>query len=651
MKNIFLLVMIMFFPFKGISQDEISDIYSYDLTELSKLKVISATKSLQKLNDIPATVRIITAEDIKENAYFTLDEALSDLPGFQLRDMIGFNSYIFQRGIPSQNNKILILVDGIQINELNSGGFYGGAQYNLSNVRQIEVVYGPASALYGTNAMSGIVNIITKDPKDNKGIGASISYGSFNTISTDLSYSYYNEDGDFGINVSGMYKTSERADLAGEKGDYNWTDNIRIFEDDYASDIKVTYKDFSTGLTFQNKQASGATYYPSVNTNYIDYNSLWNICFVNSYAKYIFNKKVNWSLESQIYYRNATVLDNSVLGVVDTAQVGWYRPNDLYGFESTFNYTPNNKFNIISGIVVESENLAEGFSKTWSNSSDEQPPKPTKPSMQNNELWSLYLQSQYHIIEPVQVTIGARLDNSSVYDRIITPRTGLVYNNNRFTVKLLYMEAFRAPKPWDYTDGIGNSELEPENMQSFEFATVYTYSNNSKISLSVYKNLMNGVLTRENVGDSWRWINSRELRTDGIELSLIHRKGRIKSHFNYTYNFSYDENKKIIPEIAKNNVNAGIVYAFTDKIKLNLRGHYLGKRKNPSTITATGSDYIDSAFILYGTASFTVMKNLDISLIGKNLLDTEYYHTSNRTVERYRQPQRTIIFRIGYSFE
>jgi len=65
------------------------------------------------------------------------------------------------RGAPSQNNLILVLIDGIQINELNSGGFYGGYQYSLQNVKQIEVVYGPSSALYGTNAISGIINIIT----------------------------------------------------------------------------------------------------------------------------------------------------------------------------------------------------------------------------------------------------------------------------------------------------------------------------------------------------------------------------------------------------------------------------------------------------------------------------------------------------------
>ncbi len=86
---------------------------------------------------------MITAEQIRDNGYFTLEDALADLPGFQFRNILGFNSYLFMRGVPSQNNKILLLVDGVQINELNSGGFYAGGQFNLTNVDRIEVVYGP----------------------------------------------------------------------------------------------------------------------------------------------------------------------------------------------------------------------------------------------------------------------------------------------------------------------------------------------------------------------------------------------------------------------------------------------------------------------------------------------------------------------------
>lgn len=138
------------------------EILRMSFADLMNTKVVSASKVSQQIKDVSATVQVITAEQIKERGYFTLEEALGDLPGFQFRNMLGFNSYIFMRGAPSQNNLIILMVDGVQINELNSGGFYAGGQFNMSNIEMIEVVYGPASTLYGTNAVSGIINIITK---------------------------------------------------------------------------------------------------------------------------------------------------------------------------------------------------------------------------------------------------------------------------------------------------------------------------------------------------------------------------------------------------------------------------------------------------------------------------------------------------------
>ncbi len=150
-------------------EKSLEELLSLDMNDLLKLKVVSALKEPETIGKVPATVRVITADEIRDNGYFTLEDALADLPGFQFRNIQGFNSYVFMRGVPSQNNKILLLVDGIQVNELNSGGFYAGGQFNLTNVDRIEVVYGPASALYGTNAVSGIVSVITRDPKESPG--------------------------------------------------------------------------------------------------------------------------------------------------------------------------------------------------------------------------------------------------------------------------------------------------------------------------------------------------------------------------------------------------------------------------------------------------------------------------------------------------
>ena len=202
---------------------KMEDLLSMSLEELMNVDVSTAAKVSQKMKETPATVRIITADQIRERGYFTLEQALADLPGFQFRNINGFNSYCFMRGLPSQNNLILLLVDGIQINELNSGGFYGGGQFDLADTERIEVVYGPASALYGTNAVSGIINIITRKPeKPNPGY-LSGSLGNFKTGSLNFGYEHTNRGDDLGFRIAGMYKTSEKADLREGKGDYNWT--------------------------------------------------------------------------------------------------------------------------------------------------------------------------------------------------------------------------------------------------------------------------------------------------------------------------------------------------------------------------------------------------------------------------------------------
>jgi outer membrane cobalamin receptor len=255
-RKIFLSLIVFFiFTYNIFSQEnELEELLRLDIEELEDITIISVTKMLANINEVPATVRVINSETIKENGYLTLEDALSGLPGFQFRNILGFNSYVFQRGIPNQNNLILLLVDGIQINELNSGGFYAGGQFNLDNVQRIEVVYGPASALYGTNAISGIINIITKDPKNYRGFNIAGLYGSFKTYNGSIAYGYYDEKEEFGLRVAGMVKSSEKADLAGSEGDYNWSSDMENFEDDYSIELKSQYHDFNFGL-FQAKQS------------------------------------------------------------------------------------------------------------------------------------------------------------------------------------------------------------------------------------------------------------------------------------------------------------------------------------------------------------------------------------------------------------
>jgi outer membrane receptor for ferrienterochelin and colicins len=129
--------------------------------------VSSVSKSLESLREAPATVIVITGEEIRRRGYLDIEAVLHDLPGFDFSKRAGASySNIYQRGYRSlETNRTLLMVDGVEDNDLASSTAWISRQVALSNIDRIEVVYGPASTMYGANAFAGVVNIITKDPK------------------------------------------------------------------------------------------------------------------------------------------------------------------------------------------------------------------------------------------------------------------------------------------------------------------------------------------------------------------------------------------------------------------------------------------------------------------------------------------------------
>lgn len=660
MKRLFLLLLIGVNCFSNVFAQEkdtlkAGDILKMSFTDLMNTKVISASKVQQEIKDVSATVQVITAEEIKDRGYFTLEEALGDLPGFQFRNINGFNSYVFLRGAPSQNNLILLLIDGVQINELNSGGFYGGGQFNMSNIERIEVVYGPSSTLYGTNAVSGIINIITKSSYWGKKGNISLLGGTFNTAMMDFNLRSYNDENEIAYSISGMYKISEKADLRGINGDNNWTGEMENFENDLSLSAKLRIKNFSAGVIFQNKQASMTTNNKSIDDKYLDRNTLWNISFLNGFVKYTNNKNDKITYNSTLYYRNATVNPNTVYNIVkatDTTsgnQVGYYRPNHLVGLDNQLIYNPFENLMIIGGIIGEIEQLSDGFSISNSNSQFVPPPAPAKPDMLNNNLFSYYLQLNYKIVNKLSLVGGIRHDFSSYYGRVLTPRAGLVFNTGKFTAKFMYNRAFRAPKPWDYNYGTGNESLKPEKMHSFELFTSYSILKNLSLGASLYRNLINDKLTLDISGSDVRWVNENKLNTFGLEFYGNYSTKSLSLYANYTYTNSYEQDGIIIPEISMHTANAGVTYSFSPHIKANLRANYLGGRNNPMPIPSTGNNKIDGAFLLHGAISYNDFHGFDIQLKVNNFFNEVYYHPSNRFAGRYRQPQRTIMLMITYN--
>jgi len=648
-KELFLLIFLFLTLYNYLrSESSEQDLYELSLTELSQIKVSSVSKVSEYINEVQSTVYIVTKEEIKEKGYFSIDEVLSDIPGFQFRNIQGFNSYTFQRGIPNQNNLILMLIDGVQINELNSGGFYGGYQYNLSNVDRIEIISGPSSAVYGTNAVTGVINIITKSALINQ-FEVNARAGTFNTLGADFNYSYTNEKKDFGVRLAAMAKHTDKTDLKGDAGDNNWSDLLNNFEKDYSVDFKINWMNFTFGTNFINEKSSMATNEKSVGTIYRDFGTLWNIQFLNNYLNFRSKFTDNFEFSSTLYNRNTTVLDNTIYYVLDTGQVGCYRPNNLTGIENIFQYNIASFLSLVGGLTFEYEQLAKNYSYSYSNSIYEKPEPPDKPEMEHNYLTSIFIEPKINISNSFYLTTGIRYDNSSIYDQVLTPSIGVSYNYLNHRIRFSYSEAFRAPKPWDYYNGLGNPGLESERMKTFEAALNLAFTSNYRFDIVAYRNSFINAITKDFIGDNYRWINEGEINTLGFELWLSSAYENFKYSLNYTFTDSRNKDDNYIPEISKHTANASITYLFNKDISLNFRANYVGKRENPVIISSTNSKQVDPFIIFHSTLSLMNFKGFTIQLIAKNLFNTKYYHTSNRTPDRYRQAERSFLFSVSYS--
>lgn len=160
--------------------------------QLQNMSVITATRTKTPIKEAPAAVYVVTRDQIIKRGYRTLSDALHDLPGFDFQHAYGiFSEHIHQRGIVGENNRTLVYIDGIPDNNLNEIAIIAGTiRFPLDNVERIEVVSGPASALYGANAFNGIINVITRDGQTSPGHHVSATYGTWESGFRNPGYSF-----------------------------------------------------------------------------------------------------------------------------------------------------------------------------------------------------------------------------------------------------------------------------------------------------------------------------------------------------------------------------------------------------------------------------------------------------------------------------
>jgi iron complex outermembrane receptor protein len=223
MKRVNYLIMIFLaLGIKVYGQDIEEDLFDLSLEELMNIEIVSASKKAESSFKSPLSSTVLTNDEIMASGATTIEEALRLVPGMLIREETNGNFDVHIRGndnLPpgnfsfySENSMSLVMIDGRPVyNYANGGTFWETLPISLVDVERIEVVRGPSTALYGPNAVTGAINIITRDP-ESKGISVhgNAQFGTKNTSIVDLSAGTSLMENKLKIRVSGNLENRER---------------------------------------------------------------------------------------------------------------------------------------------------------------------------------------------------------------------------------------------------------------------------------------------------------------------------------------------------------------------------------------------------------------------------------------------------------
>ncbi|MBU0638159.1 MAG: TonB-dependent receptor [Planctomycetes bacterium] len=180
-----------------------------DLLEMKVPVVVSATRSAQPISALPYAISVITAEDIRRSGARTIGDALRLAPGVDVADLTANNFAASPRGFHGFTSRgVQVLVDGRQLfDSLFGGCIWGAWPFQLEDIERIEVVRGPGGATWGANALNGVINIVTKDPKDQLGVTMTGGGGSRGANKEHLGYAF--ADDKLRLRISGEHEGSD----------------------------------------------------------------------------------------------------------------------------------------------------------------------------------------------------------------------------------------------------------------------------------------------------------------------------------------------------------------------------------------------------------------------------------------------------------
>ncbi len=698
-----ILAAVLFFPLIAKADSDLDLIESLSLEEMMGLTISTSTGTDKPISLAPAIATVITDKQIAQSTARTINEILARVPGLHVYPAAtGGDSGSYDiRGIHTKfNSQIMILMNGSILQGLKFNNLITGLNVPLSAIKRIEIVRGPGSVIYGANAYSGVINIITKDAEylaNNRQAG--IRYGAFNSSEAWLNYGSKASGHTFAINLSAM-----KSD--GDKDRIMKADAQTLNDNFFGSTASNAPGPLNTGFERYNLNANvvngdfefnlfASSYFGETGSgiaNALDPKGKNEYFRIQGDLYFNQNFNPNLSLEHKISISHQD-LDTflyvfpagATLPIGTDGNFFGTPPRNMVYFTDGYIGTPTETENISTyeaTLMIETVEqhlirLSSGYSygdievSAFANfgpgiiDGSITPIDGTLTEQTGTE--AIYLpdvdrknyffsaQDEWAFTHDWNLTAGVRYDNYSDFGSTINPRLALVWQTSPvLTSKLLYGRAFRAPSFVDiYAQnnpvGNGNPDIDPETIDTYEIAFDYFPNDKFRSVINFYYYEAKDII--DSVGSSLD--NVGEQRGYGSEIEISYQlSSALKLQADYAYRFTEINNSNhAAPDAPKQLAHASANWNFARDWYTDIQLYRVADRERAASDTRKKvPDYT----MLNASIGYQMEKNFKISSGIRNLFDEDIYEPSPASglgeMDDFKMPGRYLYAELRYSF-
>jgi outer membrane receptor for ferrienterochelin and colicins len=640
-----------------------ADMTLEELMSIDVDSVYGASGFEQKVTEAPASITIITSEEIQRYGYRTLADILRNVPGFYVTYDRNY-SYLGVRGfgLPGQyNNSIALMIDGHRTNDNIYDGALIGTEFSLDVdlIQRVEVIRGPNSSQYVASAFLGVINVVTKRARELPKVtvtGDVASYGSYqghasygNTFSNGLqlllSGSFYDSHGQDQLFFGAFNSPAANNGIAVNADDDE-------FQQLFAN---VSWGDFTLQGVYGSRDkgiptASFGTVFNATDTRTVDERAYVDLTYARELGH-------GWNLTSRTYYDlfnndGTYVYDYSASGGPSRVLNRNFAHGKWWGEEVTVAKQLFNTHRVSVGAEFR-DNIQQDQGNY-----DVQPFVQYFSDSRHSTVFSVYAQDEIHLRDNLILNLGIRYDRYSLFGGTTNPRAALIYNPWKPThFKFLFGQAFRAPNLFElFYNAPGNEanpSLRPETVKTTELVWEQYFSNHFRTTASAFYYPIRSLISEQvdPINGNAFFANAGSLNLRGFDFSLSRTLlGGLYSTVSYSFQDAENASTRMaVTNSPKHIVQASLsVPIIKQKIFASMDLQFVSKR-------ATLAGEYTGAYIVPNFTLFTrnVLKGWEVSASLYNGINQKYADPVGNGLaeDSIVQDGRTFRIKIGYKFQ